>query len=158
MKHRLCIHLCWNCCRTFTGAWIETLTQPNNHKWLKVAPSRVRGLKRNLAGNIVDCRRRTFTGAWIETRIKEGRRGACVVAPSRVRGLKPSTAKLFIKTDDVAPSRVRGLKPYRSGYCGAHYVVAPSRVRGLKPRAYTTCRNCVSRTFTGAWIETQSRI
>ena len=53
--------------RTFTGAWIETLT---------VNPS----------NSLSFCR--TFTGAWIETSDYSRQQPLVLVAPSRVRGLK----------------------------------------------------------------------
>ena len=53
--------------RTFTGAWIETLMAPCTVVAATVAPSRVRGLKHVVTPAGVGCIGRTFTGAWIET-------------------------------------------------------------------------------------------
>ena len=36
---------CVRLCRAFTGAWIETLSQPTKTALRRVAPSRARGLK-----------------------------------------------------------------------------------------------------------------
>ena len=55
------------CCRTFTGAWIETPPPARNRSSAVVAPSRVRGLKQRLNMLHVEPTGRTFTGAWIET-------------------------------------------------------------------------------------------
>ena len=53
--------------RTFTGAWIETTEHPRRARLKTFAPSRVRGLKRNLG---------------LLARLGQ------LFAPSRVRGLK----------------------------------------------------------------------
>ena len=94
-----------------------------------VAPSRVRGLKRDLR-HLRPSRqgRRTLTGAWIEARTLFGTRITKSVAPSRVRGLKLGDLRQSGPEQGVAPSRVRGLK-YRAarGFL-ADWKVAPSRV------------------------------
>ena len=54
--------------RTLTGAWIETLMDEYDAEIQRVAPSRVRGLKRKVVHDLgVNIRGRTLTGAWIET-------------------------------------------------------------------------------------------
>ena len=124
-----------NGCRTFTGAWIET---PFGYSFLEkigVAPLRVRELKHIWENGILPntyCR--TFTGAWIETFL------------DKIGGLK----------NDVAPLRVRELKLKSS--------------KEKKKQKESHLYGCVNwnffrlwlvqqvtcRTFTGAWIETDS--
>ena len=53
--------------RTLTGAWIETMTWGRVSPLLRVAPSRVRGLKPVSGSVMVLVSSRTLTGAWIET-------------------------------------------------------------------------------------------
>ena len=55
--------------RTLTGAWIETYGHPSHEGDCHVAPSRVRGLKRDGVLVVTDEGGRTLTGAWIETRL-----------------------------------------------------------------------------------------
>ncbi len=76
------------------------------------------------------------------------------VAPSRVRGLKRIGCNSYPSGPAVAPSRVRGLKHFTPIFCLKMDDVAPSRVRGLKHYALGLCPGVLSRTFTGAWIET----
>ena len=121
------------CCRTFTGAWIETLAL----RWLNlpclVAPSRVRGLKPVRNTPFVLAFGRTFTGAWIETSL---------LHRVSIRWLRRTFTGAWIETL----------------YAVIHHswpLVAPSRVRGLKRLpAMIGLVNHACRTFTGAWIET----
>ncbi len=53
--------------RTLTGAWIETRLLAACLDVERVAPSRVRGLKRVKDMECIGRYRRTLTGAWIET-------------------------------------------------------------------------------------------
>ena len=75
--------------RTLTGAWIETYPWSRQQTGIRVAPSRVRGLKHTTGGNLETViGGRTLTGAWIETTKWTDKLVLGGVAPSRVRGLK----------------------------------------------------------------------
>ena len=76
------------------------------------------------------------------------------VAPLRVRGLKHAGISRPFGRMRVAPLRVRGLKQTHSKKEANEKYVAPLRVRGLKPRVRLLKSRSVSRTFAGAWIET----
>ena len=121
--------------RAFTGAWIETGQALCRDHIYQVAPSRARGLKLEITGDIRTMLGRAFTGAWIET--ADDKNVCCLVV--------------------VAPSRARGLKLFEPLYGVRRTLVAPSRARGLKHRLWIG-RLCLttSRAFTGAWIETRS--
>ncbi len=82
--------------RTFTGAWIETLSTYEPKMYPTVAPLRVRGLKRQCLS--ADVRQ-------------------LLVAPLRVRGLKLAMFRLIQREPKVAPLRVRGLKRLTFSYC-----------------------------------------
>ena len=103
---------------------------------MRVAPSRVRGLK--LLERILG--------------IQED-----VVAPSRVRGLKQALTVPLSTRPIVAPSRVRGLKRVHEL---ATAVGASRTLTGAWIEARLTCvvlSRSPCRTLTGAWIEASTR-
>ena len=67
LKHIYFVVGYWFTCRTFTGAWIETIFSGKMSGRVEVAPLQVRGLKPLRQHQQNRQRRRTFTGAWIET-------------------------------------------------------------------------------------------
>ena len=98
---------------------------------------------------------RTLTGAWIETGLC-----GCAIGPQMCRTLtgawiETTSSHISPAVKPVAPSRVRGLKPGCGPDTCSGQRVAPSRVRGLKQIQKNHINPLsISRTLTGAWIET----
>ena len=142
------------CCRTFTGAWIETFRYK---KSFDNGRSHLYGCVNwntmELDEKFCDVSR-TFTGAWIETTLESQIWDIGEVAPLRVRELKPE-GKLLRGNDD---SRT---------FTGAwiETVEYDKKQKKLLSHLYGCVnwnlplfqmkKQIKSRTFTGAWIETQ---
>ena len=145
-------------CRSLTGARIETGTSQMVPDFQSVAPSRERGSKLKLVS---------------QEEVAEA------VAPSRERGSKPTCRPSSPTTTAVAPSRERGSKPGEHRRTEALPGSLPHGRAGSKPLVFdpghwrrgslphgsadrnmplrATLLRCLSRSLTGARIETTRR-
>ena len=121
--------------RSLTGAWIETLEQLRMKLEAQVAPLRERELKHLATLFISDGARRSLTGAWIET-----------IELCSIGSIDVSLPYGSVNWNNIC----------RVVY--ARSCVAPLRERELKLCAIALIRYMVSRSLTGAWIETVLRL